>query len=294
MTNRSLSRQNAVPSSVHRNWRHTLMRRPLGVLAGLVTVAALGAPLGTAQAATASEAACRVSVAKPRLDSEAQKITAFAVRRGCSGPALLRIRIKRAVPGRDPVVKSGATRDGRITLKAGCRPGTYYAFATDYRGHTVTSKAAKLTCSPGDATSRPSTPPPSSGSVGTTVENEVVRLTNAERAKGGCEPLRHDQKLRAAAFGHSSDMAEQGKMAHKLPGRPDLQQRIEAVGLTGFRAWGENVAWGQPSAASVVRAWMNSSGHRANIMNCRYNLIGVGAKKDGQGRIYWTQDFVTK
>ncbi|TDD01385.1 CAP domain-containing protein [Nonomuraea deserti] len=271
------------------------MRRPLGVLAGLVTVAALGAPLGTAQAATTSEAACRVNVAKPRLGSKAQKITSFAVRRGCFGPALLRIRIKRAVPGRDPVVKSGATRNGRITLKINCRPGTYYAFATDYRGHTVKSKAAKLTCDPGDdATPTPSTPPPSSGGVGTAVENEVVKLTNAERAKGGCGPLEHDPKLRAAAVGHSSDMAEQNKMAHKLPGRPDLRQRIEAAGLTGFRAWGENVAWGQPSAASVVRAWMNSSGHRANIMNCRYNLIGVGAKKDGQGRIYWTQDFVTK
>ncbi|MGN9841835.1 CAP domain-containing protein [Nonomuraea sp. H19] len=281
------------------------MRRPLGVLAGLVSAAAICTPITAAEAATAADTtACRVSVAKPRL-SGALKIESFAARRGCSSPALLRIRIKRAVPGRDPVVKSGATRNGRITLALPCAPGTYYAVATDYRGRAVTSKAARLSCSPGGTptptatpTASPSptstTPPPSSGTVGTAEENEVVRLTNAERAKGGCQPLKHDAQLRAAAFGHSDDMAKNNYFDHDSQDGRTFMDRIKAAGFTGGSAWAENIAFGQPSAASVVQGWMNSSGHRANIMNCKFTLIGVGAAKNSQGRIYWTQDFAAK
>ncbi|WP_171074175.1 CAP domain-containing protein [Nonomuraea basaltis] len=283
------------------------MRRPLGVLAGLVSAAALCVTSTAAEAATASETACRVKVAKPRL-SDALKIESSAARRGCFNSALLRIRIKRAVPGRDPVVKSGATRNGRITLALPCAPGTYYAVATDYRGRTARSKAAKLTCAPGSATptptpsgtpsptpsSSPTTAPPSSGTVGTAEENEVVRLTNAERAKGGCAPLKHDPQLRAAAFGHSDDMAKNNYFDHTSRDGRSFTDRIRAAGFTGGSAWAENIAFGQPSAASVVQGWMNSSGHRANIMNCRFNLIGVGAAKSSQGRIYWTQDFAAR
>ncbi|GAA3537697.1 hypothetical protein GCM10022419_017070 [Nonomuraea rosea] len=249
-------------------------------------------------------------MAKPRL-STALKIETSAARRGCFNSALLRIRVKRAVPGTDPVVKSGATRKGRITLAVTCQPGTYYAVATDYRGRTARSKAAKLTCSPdstptptptGTATPTPSpsptssatTPPPSSGSVGTTEENEVVRLTNAERAKGGCAPLTHNAQLRAAAFGHSSDMAKNNYFSHTSQDGRSFLDRIRAAGFTGGSGWAENIAKGQPTPASVVDAWMNSAGHKANIMNCKYNLIGVGAAKTSGGQIVWTQDFAAK
>jgi uncharacterized protein YkwD len=284
------------------------MRRPLGVLAGLVSAAALCAPITAAEAATATEAACRVSVAKPRLSGTALKIVTSAARRGCFDTALLRIRIKRAVPGPDPVVKSGATRTGRITLALACEPGTYYAIATDYRGRPARSKAIRMTCTPGSGTptpspsgtssptpsSSPSTPPPSAGTVGTAEENEVVRLTNAERAKGGCGPLKHDPQLRAAAFGHSDDMAKNNYFDHDSRDGRSFTDRIKAAGFTGGSAWAENIAFGQPSPASVVEGWMKSSGHRANIMNCRFTLIGVGAAKNAQGRIYWTQDFAAR
>ncbi|SDH38190.1 CAP domain-containing protein [Nonomuraea jiangxiensis] len=277
------------------------MRRPLGVLAGLVSLAAIFTPLSPSQAETATAApaalaaACRVSVAKPRL-STALKIQSFAVRRGCSGPALLRIRIKRAVPGGDPVVKSGATRKGRITLAVPCRRGTYYAVATDYRGHTAKSKPVKLTCSPSRSTPSPtpSTPPPASATVGTAEENEVVRLTNAERARGGCGALGHDPQLRAAAAGHSTDMARNGFFDHDSQDGRGFLDRIRAAGFTGGTSWAENIAAGQPTPAAVVQAWMNSPGHRTNIMNCRFTLIGVGAVKDSTGRIYWTQDFAAR
>ncbi|TDD30898.1 CAP domain-containing protein, partial [Nonomuraea terrae] len=126
--------------------------------------------------------------------------------------------------------------------------------------------------------------------VGSAMENEVVRLTNAEREQGGCGPLKHDARLREAAHGHSADMAENDYFEHDSQDGRDMVDRIRATGFGGS-AWGENIAMGQPSAAAVVKAWMNSDGHRQNIMNCSYTHIGVGAAKDAQGQIYWTQDF---
>ncbi len=314
------------------------MRRPLGVLAAVTTAATLtacgpsaddardaaagAASQVTAPADTATPAPsrrpdkqpqeepddCRVSVTRP--DVAALTIRAGAARRDCVRPALLRIRVKRAVPGDDPVVKSGATRDGRITLRLPCKPGTYYTVATDYRGGTATSKAVRLTCAtptparthtaaPTPAPTAPRTQAPTEATakaattVGTAVENEVVRLTNAERAKGGCGPLTHDSRLRRAAYEHSADMAKNDYFEHDSQDGRDVGDRISATGFTAS-AWAENIAMGQRTAAEVVKGWMNSDGHRRNIMNCAYTHIGVGAAKDGQGRLYWTQDFARR
>ncbi|MFC4114374.1 CAP domain-containing protein [Nonomuraea zeae] len=303
------------------------MRRPLGPLGVLAAVAGLAAcspsadqpPAGAAGAvpevtAPANGAApaqtgkpaprstpesddCRVSVARPGIS--ALRIRTSATRRDCVHPALLRIRVKRAVPGDDPVVKSGATRKGQIALQLPCEPGTYYAVATDYRGGTTTSKAVRLTCVTPTPTPRETKAPPAPEkkatvtSVGTALENEVVRLTNAERAKGGCDPLKHDARLSRAALGHSADMARNDYFDHDSQDGRDMVDRMRATGFTGS-AWAENIAMGQRSAAEVVRSWMNSDGHRQNIMNCSYTLIGVGAAKDSQGQIYWTQDFAAR
>ncbi|MFB4265093.1 CAP domain-containing protein [Nonomuraea sp. GTA35] len=257
-----------------------------------------------------------MSVAKPHV-SDTLKIQSAAARRGCFNSALLRIRILRAVPGKDSVVKSGATRKGRLTLTLACEPGTYYATATDYRGRPVRSKAAKLTCTPGSGTPAPSPSPtspapsptspgptspapsptssaPPSGTVGTAEENEVVRLVNEERAKGGCSAVKHDPQLRAAAFGHSADMAAKKYFDHTSKDGRSFMDRIKAAGFTGGSGWAENIAKGQRTPAQVMQSWMTSSGHRANIMNCKYNLIGVGVAKDASGTPYWTQDFAAR
>ncbi|MDP9865490.1 MULTISPECIES: CAP domain-containing protein [Streptosporangium] len=288
------------------------MRRPLGVLACLGSLAALSTPV-TAHAATASQTACRVYAAAPYVTA-AGKIQASAARLGCGDTALVRIRVKRAEAGPDPVVRSASRRggNGRVTVALPCAPGVYYAVATDYRGHSGTSKAARLSCSPTgtpsptatptptatsspkpSATPTPTTPPPA-GTVGTAEENEVVRLTNAERAKGGCQPLKHDAQLRKAAYGHSADMAEQGYFSHTSKDGRSFMDRIRGAGFTGGSGWAENIAMGQPTPAAVVGSWMNSSGHKANIMNCKYTLIGVGAAKNAKGQIYWTQVFAAK
>ncbi|MBN6054304.1 CAP domain-containing protein [Nonomuraea sp. RK-328] len=145
------------------------------------------------------------------------------------------------------------------------------------------------------ATAKPTpTSTSTSGTVGSTEENEVVRLTNAERAKGGCQPLKHDPQLRKAAFDHSADMAAQNYFSHTSKDGRTFMDRIRGAGFTGGTGWAENIAMGQPTPASVVQAWMNSSGHKANIMNCKYTLIGVGAAKNSKGQIYWTQDFAAR
>ena len=297
------------------------MRKPLGVVAGLVTAAALCVPVTAAAATaaitaaatdtstvTASQAACRLSVTRPFVTA-GRRLKATAVRTGCGRTALVRIRIKRAVPGADPVVKSAATkgRSTQVTATLKCLPGVYYAVVTDYRGTVRTSKPTRLSCRPTPAPATPAdtptatptptttattAPPPSS--TGTADENEVVRLTNAERAKGSCGPLKMDAQLRKAAFGHSSDMAAQNYFDHTSKDGRSFLDRIRGAGFTGGNAWAENIAMGQPSAASVVTAWMNSPGHKANIMNCKYNLIGVGAAKNSKGQIYWTQDFAAR
>nr|SBO97885.1 hypothetical protein BN4615_P7401 [Nonomuraea gerenzanensis] len=232
-------------------------------------------------------------------------IRTSATRRECVRPALMRVRIKRAVPGEDPVVKSGATRNDRLTLKMPCKAGTYYAVATDYRNDTATSEPVRLTC-PTPTPTPTATPAPTRtrtstarkteqpvASVGSALENEVVRLTNAERADGGCRPLTHDAKLRRAALGHSADMANNDYFDHDSQDGRDMVDRIRATGFAGS-AWAENIAMGQRSAAAVVRDWMNSDGHRRNIMNCSYTHIGVGAARNAQGQIYWTQDFAAR
>ncbi|MFB9720804.1 CAP domain-containing protein [Planobispora longispora] len=168
---------------------------------------------------------------------------------------------------------------------------------------TASAPTAKPTATPtakptATPTAKPTTPAPSptgtGGTVGTTEENEVVRLTNIERQKGGCSPLKHDPQLRKAAYGHSADMAENGYFSHTSKDGRSFMDRIRQAGFTGGSGWAENIAWGQRTPADVVNGWMNSSGHRKNIMNCKYNLIGVGAAKNSQGRIYWTQNFAAK
>ncbi|WP_343450841.1 CAP domain-containing protein [Micromonospora oryzae] len=119
---------------------------------------------------------------------------------------------------------------------------------------------------------------------------EVVDLVNAERAKAGCDALKIDDKLMAAAQAHSQDQADHRKMTHDGSDGSDVGERLDRAGYA-WRAYGENVAWNQQTPAAVMDAWMNSPGHRANILNCSFTEIGVGvANSNGP---YWTQDFGT-
>lgn len=122
---------------------------------------------------------------------------------------------------------------------------------------------------------------------------EVVTRVNAARKSVGCAPLRTSPALQKAAVLHSVDMRTKNYFSHTSQDGRSPFDRMRAQGYV----WGsaENIAAGQRSAAAVVSAWMNSPGHRANILNCRNKAIGVGVSQgSGTYGIYWTQNFGTR
>ena len=133
-------------------------------------------------------------------------------------------------------------------------------------------------------------PAPTRVSAGDPMATEVVRLVNVARAAAGCGSLRVDSRLTTAARLHSEDMALRDYFSHtSLDGRSPWD-RIQAQGYTAGS--GENIAAGYATPAAVMDAWMKSSGHRANILNCSSRAIGVGLGRGGSYGTYWTQDFV--
>lgn len=120
-------------------------------------------------------------------------------------------------------------------------------------------------------------------------EAEVVRLVNALRAEKGLQPLTANWELSRVARYKSEDMAANRYFSHTSPTYGTPFQMIRSFGLS-YRTAGENIAYGQRTPAAVMDAWMNSSGHRANILNSSYTHIGVGYCERGN---YWTQMFMS-
>lgn len=119
-------------------------------------------------------------------------------------------------------------------------------------------------------------------------EEEVIRLVNNIRQQNGLQPLTANWELSRVARYKSQDMLENGYFSHNSPTYGSPFQMITAFGLS-YRTAGENIAKGYASAQAVVNGWMNSSGHRANILNSSYKQIGVGYVAQGH---YWTQMFI--
>jgi uncharacterized protein YkwD len=125
---------------------------------------------------------------------------------------------------------------------------------------------------------------------------QVVALTNAERANAGCGPVTMNNTLAIVAQAHAVDMAENDFFDHNSLNGDSPFDRMQAAGYH-FSAAGENIAAGYASPASVMAGWMNSDGHRANILNCSFTEIGVGYYKlandtgDFNYVHYWVQDF---
>ena len=122
-------------------------------------------------------------------------------------------------------------------------------------------------------------------------EQQVLALVNQERAKQGLSALSWSDELTAVARAHSKDMAARGFFSHTNPDGQSPFDRMKAVGIS-YRTAGENIAAGQRTPQEVVNAWMNSEGHRANILNASYTRLGVGyASGSGAYSTYWTQCF---
>ncbi|MEV7751324.1 MULTISPECIES: CAP domain-containing protein [Streptomyces] len=157
-------------------------------------------------------------------------------------------------------------------------------------GGAPSAAQPEQTDAPAPAPTASSTPTPAAtATTASGVTAQIVQLVNAERAKAGCQPLTLNAKLTKAAQEHSADMAAHQNMSHTGSDGSDPGTRITQAGYT-WSAYGENVAYGYSTAAEVMAGWMASPGHRANILNCGYQEIGVGL---AQPDSYWTQDFGT-
>ncbi|MGG1916010.1 CAP domain-containing protein [Priestia megaterium] len=131
---------------------------------------------------------------------------------------------------------------------------------------------------------------PSTSSTLSSEEQQVVTLVNQERAKAGLKPLQVDATLSKSAKAKSQDMHDKNYFDHQSPTYGSPFDQMKKFGIS-YKTAGENIAEGQTSPAEVMKAWMNSPGHKANILNASYTHIGVGYVKD---KNIWTQQFIGK
>lgn len=116
----------------------------------------------------------------------------------------------------------------------------------------------------------------------------MVELVNEVRAENGLGALKLNAELSDVARTKSQDMRDKGYFAHESPTYGSPFDMMKSFGIS-YRTAGENIAMGYTTPEAVMDAWMNSPGHRANILNGSFTEIGVGYVKDGN---YWTQMFI--
>lgn len=142
---------------------------------------------------------------------------------------------------------------------------------------------------------KPKTPPtttekPVSSPTSLTYEKKVVQLVNVERAKNGLSNLTLSTTLSNSARAKSQDMIDKSYFSHTSPTYGSVGDMLKKFGIS-YTAYGENIAYGQRTPEQVVKAWMESPGHRANILSTHFSKIGVGYVTSSNGTPYWTQQF---
>lgn len=126
-----------------------------------------------------------------------------------------------------------------------------------------------------------------------TQAEEVLQLVNQERKKQGLKALNLSSNLTKVATVKSEDMRDKHYFSHQSPTYGSPFEMMQQFGIT-YRTAGENIAGGQRSSQEVMNSWMNSSGHRANILNKNYTELGVGYVTGGDYGTYWVQEFISK
>lgn len=152
---------------------------------------------------------------------------------------------------------------------------------------TTPAPAREKAPAPAPSTARPA-PTTAAPSGAAAAEAAVLGLVNEERAQVGCAPVKASTSLANLARAHSTDMAARGFFDHTNPDGATPWDRADKAGVSGLG--GENIARGQADAGAVMNAWMQSEGHRANILNCDFTTMGVGVHM-GDGGPWWTQNF---
>lgn len=149
---------------------------------------------------------------------------------------------------------------------------------------TTTTTTASSTTTTTTTTTRRTTTRAAAPAVGTGTEGRVLALVNAARAEAGCPAVTRNAALDRAAADYAAVMARTGTFSHTGPDGSDFAERVRAAGYDD--PGGENIAQGQTGADEVMTDWMNSPGHRRNILDCSFRTLGVGEVDD-----YWVQEF---
>lgn len=212
-----------------------------------------------------------------------------------------RIQIGRALNSNNyRVIGSTTRRVRRLTARTSLtRSGRYYFICRVTLRNGKVAWSNRLTANVTYPTPRPTARPTVKPTVQPTQRpdlqacpsgytSEVVSLVNQQRAGNGLPGLSNNSQLRSAAQGHTNWMAQAQNLTHGTTA--EMVQRIRNAGYTGNPV-GENIANWYASPSAVMNAWMNSSGHRANILKTDYTNIGVGCVIDRNGKYWWTQNF---
>ena len=189
---------------------------------------------------------------------------------------------------------------GKITVTAPSDEDTTGNTGTE-PGNTTT-KPDDTATNPGNTTTTPADPKGNDTTSNTdsntgnsaalgTYEQQVVDLVNQERAAAGLSALKVNTKLSAVAEKKAEDMAVNNYFSHTSPTYGSPFDMMKQFGIS-YTSAGENIAMGQKTPADVMNGWMNSSGHRANILNTSYTEIGVGYVTNSNGTGYWVQEFI--
>ena len=145
--------------------------------------------------------------------------------------------------------------------------------------------------STGGTTEKPEVTIPDNSS-NSAVETQILNLVNQEREKVGLPILTLNTKATKAANIRAKELAS--SLSHTRPDGSNFSTALDRVGITMYRGCGENIAAGHSSAETVMKAWMNSSGHRSNILHANYKELGIGYYEDSAGEKYWVQLFLFK
>ena len=151
---------------------------------------------------------------------------------------------------------------------------------------TNTPESKPETTPPSEDTNTPENKPEADKEL--TFAEQVVELVNQERTKAGLSAVTLDQNIASAALVRAKEI--ETSFSHTRPNGSKFSTALTEQGVT-FKGAGENIAWGQKSPEAVMQAWMNSEGHRANILNKNFTKIGVGYYQNARGTNYWTQLF---
>ncbi len=186
------------------------------------------------------------------------------------------------------------------SVTASAQPTVFYYILNPAQTRTATPAKVNTTPAKSNTTAQPkanttqtksSTTQPKVLSTTVSYEQRVIQLCNAQRARYGVSALSQDNKLMQLCKMKSQDMAYRNYFSHNSPVYGSAFNMMKTYGVR-FVAAAENIAEGQKTPDAVVTSWMNSAGHRANILNKLYKQIGVGIATDRYGRLVWTQMFI--